>query len=110
MVSIMDVACLLGFTRLSFVHNVIQFISRPFQNYLLLEDLEEFEGREVARIAPPEWKILAITVASIFQVAIYIASFFFQLTAARGPIHVWATGAVGVAWVRLHAPSSLTAP
>ena len=77
----------------------MQFTGRPFQNFLLLEDLEEFEGEKAARVAPPEWKILAITAAFIFQVAACIALFFFQLGAVHEPMHVWTTGAVAAAWV-----------
>ena len=70
LVAIIDFFRVTGVLRLSCVEKTTNTLCRPFRQFLVLDDLAQFDRASAPRLEPSQWKKTAITVAFILQVVL----------------------------------------
>lgn len=84
-------------SRLKFLRRLFRWISVPFTNFLVLEDLLEPVGKTVQ---PPVWKRRALVVLPAAEALSWVALFFYTLL-VPDPSWLIRSGVSAIIWVRI---------
>lgn len=94
---------LAGFTKLVYVHRILTLLTRPFRNFLQLEDLEEFKASTATKRLTPRWKSISLVTGLILQIVGSFAAFVVSFTAlARDNVFTTPLALVTISWVSLN--------
>ncbi len=99
LVAVVDFFQVTGFARVSCVVKITNTLCRPFRQFLVLDDLAQFDRASAPRLEPSRWKKIVIIVSFIFQVVLSVGQVGVVLAQKPDLSILLSSAAVCISWV-----------